>query len=492
MTVSGERCRRADRSMGPMVTRSGIASAPWWLLPAVAALAAVGVVNLWWWMPTRAPLLRRDPGADRPAGAITRVGGESVFAAGLTETGPGRAATLTGSWPGFRGAVRDGRSAGLSGLSAGWESATPRTVWERTVGEGFAGPAIDRGRLFLMDYDRAKGRDALRCLSLEDGREIWRYSYPVPLKRNHGLSRTVPTVAGGKVVAIGPKAHVVCVNADDGRFRWGLDLARDFGATVPPWYTGQCPLVDGDLVILAPGGEQVAMLAVALDTGDVRWRARHESGWKMSHASIAPMDLGGTRYYVYPASGGVLVVRASDGVVVWASDRWKINIATVPTPVVTGNGRVFFTGGYNAGCALLEFQMSEGVMSAVEVFRLKASEFGATQHSPVWHDGHFYGVRADGRLVCLSGTGQVRWTSGNDVSHGLGPVLIADRTLLALAEDGRLSRVSADPAAYRVLGAHQVMEGHECWAPMALADGRLLVRDLTQLVCLDLTGARGL
>ena len=96
-------------------------------------------------------------------------------------------------------------------------------------------------------------QDAIRCLSLDDGREIWRYNYPVEIKRNHGMSRTVPAVSGGYVVTLGPKCQVYCLNAATGALAWKKDLVRECGTTVPPWYAGQCPLIDGDRVILAPG-----------------------------------------------------------------------------------------------------------------------------------------------------------------------------------------------------------------------------------------------
>ena len=82
------------------------------------------------------------------------------------------------------------------------------------MGEGYAGAAILDGRVYVMDYDREHKQDALRCLSLADGREIWRYAYPDSVKRNHGMSRTVPAVTDKIVVALGPKCHVVCLNSD--------------------------------------------------------------------------------------------------------------------------------------------------------------------------------------------------------------------------------------------------------------------------------------
>lgn len=456
------------------------------LVPWLAA--GVAAVLFAWWLkaPVATPVTLREPGADRPAGIAVAGLITNVFAAGKLESGPGKAADLAGSWPRFRGPRLDGIGAEADAVARSWPGGKPAQLWSIEVGEGFAGPVVANGRVYLMDYDRTRQRDAVRCLSLADGAEIWRFSYPVTVKRNHGLTRTVPALAGGGVVAIGPKCHVVVVEADTGRFRWGIDLEKDHGTTVPPWYTGQCPLVDGDLVILAPGGPEALLMGVELESGTIRWRTPNPNGWKMTHSSVVPMELAGRPYYLYCASGGVVAVNAADGSVAWESNAWKINIATVPTPVLVEGGRVFLTGGYNAGCLMLEFTGKDGKLEAREVFRARADVFGATQHSPIWYRGHLYGIRADGRFVCLSPEGKVVWASGPEASFGLGPLLMAGGGLIfALNERGRLVLLEAVPEAYRPLAQAEVMDGHECWAPMALAGGRLLVRDLTRMVCLQ-------
>lgn len=460
-----------------------------WIAAGVAGVVLVG----WLFVPLRTPVAIRVPGADRPAGEAG-AGGETadVFAAARLVAGPGKPGSQPGEWPRFRGADLDGISRESTPLLRSWPGAGPRAEWTVEVGEGFAGPVVARGRVYLMDYDREAQRDALRCLSLADGAEIWRFSYPVSVKRNHGLTRTVPTLAGNRVVAMGPKCHVVVVDADTGRFHWGVDLVRDQGTTVPPWYTGQCPLVEEGTVVLAPGGPEALLLGLDLETGRERWRTPNPQGWKMTHSSVVPMEVGGVRYLLYCASGGVVAVTAADGVTAWESASWKINIATVPSPVLLGDGRVFLTGGYNAGSLLLEFRVENGVLSAREVFRVKASVFGATQHSPVWHDNHLYGIRADGRLVCLAADGTVVWAGDPAANFGLGPLLVAGGMIYALNDGGRLSLVEATPAGYRPLAEAQVVEdAHECWAPLALAGGRLLVRDLTRLRCLQVGAESG-
>jgi outer membrane protein assembly factor BamB len=353
------------------------------------------------------------------------------------------------------------------------------------VGEGYAGAAVLNGRVYLMDYDREKKQDALRCLWLEDGHEIWRYSYPVSVKRNHGMSRTVPAVTEKLVVAMGPKCHVLCADAVTGELRWGLDLVRQYGATVPPWYAGQCPLVENGAVILAPGGKDALLLAVEAETGKVLWQTPNPRGWKMTHSSIMPMEFGGERMYVYCANNGVVGVSAKDGKILWDTKDWKISIATVPSPLVLDNGRIFLSGGYNAGSLMLQLKKEGDRFVAQTLFRLEPEVFGATQHTPVLYNGHIYGVRADGRFVCLSLEGKTVWASDAGQQFGLGPFLLADGLIFAMNDSGLLRLIEASPEKYKLFGQAQVLKGRESWGPLALADGRLLARDLTRMVCLQ-------
>jgi outer membrane protein assembly factor BamB len=352
------------------------------------------------------------------------------------------------------------------------------------VGEGYAGPAVAASRVYVMDHDRERQQDALRCLSLETGKEMWRFAYPMAVKRNHGMSRTVPTVSGEVVVAMGPKCHVVCCDAKTGALKWGMDLVQEEGATVPPWYTGQCPLVDGEIVILAPGGKETILMAVEVAGGKVRWRTPNPLGWKMTHSSVMRTEINGVSQYVYCASGGVIGVRADDGRVLWQTTDWKIGIATVPSPVPIPGGRLFLAGGYNAGSVMLRVEQADGTWSANAEFRLKPEVFGSTQHTPVFHANRLYGIRPDGDLACLDLEGRLQWSTGQ-LRFGLGPFLVVNDLIYALAEGGQLSLIEPGSTECRVLAQADVLEGREAWAPMAFAEGRLLLRDLKELVCLD-------
>ncbi len=142
-------------------------------------------------------------------------------------------------------------AAGSVNLARDWKTTPPREVWSLDVGEGYAGVAVRRGRVYLLDYDRDAKESALRCLSLAYGKELKRYAFPLTIKRSHGMARTAPAVTEIFVVALDSKDNVLCLNAASGELKWSVSLVREFGATMPDWYAGQCPLVDGDKVILA-------------------------------------------------------------------------------------------------------------------------------------------------------------------------------------------------------------------------------------------------
>lgn len=434
-------------------------------------------------------LQERQPGMDRTGtAAVTEE--KSPILLGKLVPGVGTPApTLAGAWPRFRGANGDNIATEPVAISRKWEATGPAKLWSIDLGEGYAGAAIVNGRVYVLDYDQAESADALRCLSLADGKEIWRFSYPVKTKRNHGMSRTTPTVVGKYVISLGPKCHVVCLDATTGNLVWGIDLVKDYNTEVPQWYAGQCPLVDGQRVILAPGGDAL-MIAVELATGKVIWKTPNPHDWKMTHSSIVPIEFAGKRQYVYCGSGGVAGIAAEDGQQLWQTDAWQISIATVPSPIDLGAGKLFFAGGYNAGALMVQLKQTDGTIVPEKLFSLNAAVFGATQQTPILYQGNIYGVRPDGQLTCLDLTGKVRWTSGTTNKFGLGPLLIGNGLIFVMNDEGLLTLAEATPAAYRPLAKAQILHGHDSWGPLALAGGRLLARDLTQMVCLDVTGGK--
>jgi len=451
------------------------------VIPGLFVLLALAALAFWVRGGRALPLQLREPGQDQ----VLETAHSAVNLAGVFTKSDGIPAKLPGMWPGFRGPNLDGVSDETVPLARAWPSGGPPVLWSVEMGEGYAGAAVRAGRVYVLDYDQEGRRDVLRCLSLTDGKEIWRRAYPVKVKRNHGMSRTVPAVSEKYVVTLGPKCHVLCVDAITGEFKWGIDLAREYGTKVPPWYAGQCPIIDGDRAIIAPGGSAL-MIAVDCATGKVLWKTPNPKNWPMSHASIMPMTFNGKRMYLYPAVGGVAGISAADGRLLWQTEEWQIKIATIPTPIPLPDGRIFLTGGYNAGSIMLQLKAQGEQITAAPLFRLTADRFGSGQQTPILYQNHIYGVIPNGELACIDLNGKTRWTSGNTRRFGLGPYTIAGGMIYVMNDTGLLTLVEASPNGYKQLAEAPVLTGHDSWAPLAIAGGRLLARDLTRMVCLDI------
>lgn len=473
-------------------TREATAGAAAAGLAAIAAIAA-----LWWWL-SAAPSFDLDLRVPLESNITLRASGITapLDLSGTFISFGGVPAALQGFWPRFRGTGFDNIAAPDERLADTWPRGGPEVLWSIPLGDGHAGPAVLGGRFFVMDYDEDLGGDALRCFSLADGTEIWRRWYGVKIKRNHGISRTVPAVTEKFVVAMGPKCHVTCLDSQTGEFLWGIDLQKDYETQVPLWYTGQCPLIDGDTAVVAPGGSAL-LVGIDCATGDVKWRTPNPDGWAMSHSSVMPMEFGGRRMYVYCAIGGVVGVAADGpdaGEVLWRTDAWDRPVIS-PSPIIFEDGRIFLTAGYGGGSMMIRVSEDGGAFRAETVYTLDKTVFSSEQQTPILYEGYLYGVltndagAARREFACLDPAGEVVWTSGRENRFGLGPFLVADGKILVLSDDGVLTMIEATPAGYRQMVQAEVLDGRDAWGPMALVDGRLLLRDSRTLKCLDV-GAR--
>jgi len=462
------------------------------LIPLVLALAGAWAVrHLWHAAHAAVDVSERLPGADNRPQDLLGAGEPNEIVGQLSQF-DGVPADLPGAWPGFRGADFDNISKEAVQLAQQWPEQGPKVLWSLEVGEGFAGAAIRAGRVYLMDYDRPNQVDAIRCLSLTDAKEIWRYAYPVKIKRWHGMSRTVPAVTDTHIVTMGPKCHVTCLNSVTGEFSWMLNLVREYGSKLPQWYTSQCPLIDEGKAIIAPAGDEVLMMAVDCASGEVLWTTPNPDQWAMTHSSIVPMSFGGERFYIYcggsTSSGGIVGVSAEDGRVLWKNEQWRVR-TNVPAPVVVGPDRVFVSAGYaqkKYGCAMLRLVQESGQIQAKLAYLHPTTVFGTMQQTPILYQDHLYGVGMNKQLTCMDLDAQVLWTSTSANKFGHGPYMIAGDKLYVMDDAGVLTMVEASPTGYTPLAqAEMFVDGVEAWGPMAMASGHLILRDLTRMICVD-------
>jgi outer membrane protein assembly factor BamB len=466
-----------------------------------AACAAVWSLSAWLGRESAPLTVRaaRAEGSLAEAKAGARTASGDVILAGCFKSHPEVPAGATsGFWPGFRGAARDNvaRRSDSGALSEAWPPEGPQVLWSAPLGDGHAMPALAGGCLYVLDYDEARGGDCLRSLNADTGAARWEYLYAVKTKRNHGISRTVAATDGDAVVTVGPQCHVLCLTATNGAYRWGFNLAERYGAKVPLWYAGQCPLLDGGAAVFAPAGTNVLLCGIDLKSGETIFETPNPGGLGMSHASVMVLEAEGVRQYLYAALGGIAGVAASGperGRLLWKTSAFAPSVVA-PSPLPLAQGRFFMTAGYGSGGAMFGVTRdAAGAWKADVLFKTDRKHFASEQQTPVALDGLLYAVLpSDGggdrqQLACMTPEGERLWASGRDDAFGLGPYVAAEGGLMYLLDDtGTLTLARVGREGYRRLARHALMggKGRDAWGPLVLADGRLYARDSARLYCL--------
>jgi outer membrane protein assembly factor BamB len=396
-------------------------------------------------------------------------------------------------WPGYLGPNRDGTSA-EKGLLRSWPKEGPKVLWTAPVAIGYGGPVASGGKVYLLDRDDKVG-DNLRCLDLSTGTELWNFAYEAPGTFNHPGSRTTPSVDGSHVYTCGPLGDLYCINTSTHKPVWHKNVWKDFGGSeLPRWAITQNPLVYGNLVIVAAQTSEAGVVAYDKLTGELKWKSPALSGAagyvspsivKVGADDQIVMTMAATGFGRSAGGGSVNGIDPLSGKVLWTYTNWQCGIP-VPHAVDAGEGRVLITGGYRAGAAMIKVQKKEdGSYGVTELF--KNADFGSHTQPPILYKDHFYAQytineRSDG-LVCMSMDGRVKWRTGEDPAFVRGGSILADGLLLSTDGNTTLYLIEPDPSGFKPLSRADLLEPGENWAPIALVDGKLLIRDQKQLKC---------
>jgi outer membrane protein assembly factor BamB len=464
----------------------------------LSGITTICIVAFFWWLlndPSKA-FVTNVPGMDK-RNAVANSANNKVVKIGEHFTAfETIKSNLTETWPRFRGENFDNISKSTIKLVDKFGDIKKRIRWSVELGEGHAGAAIYKGSVYVLDYDETKRADMLKCFSLVDGKESWRRWYDIAIKRNHGMSRTIPAISDKYILSIGPRCDVMCLDRENGNFRWGVDIEKEYNTEVPLWYTGQCALMDDNKAIIATGGKAL-MVAFDCETGKKIWETPNPNKWKMSHSSIMPYTYKGKKMYVYSAVGGVCGIAADGpdaGKVLWESSAWSHNVIA-PSPVCMPDGKIFLTAGYGGGSMLFQLkEAAKGFTATVLTEYLPKDGLACEQQTPLYYQGHLFGILPkDGgtlrnQLVCVdpSSPKKIIWSSGKTTRFGLGPYLISDDKMFILNDEGVLTIAKPSISKFEMLDEAKVFDAQDAWAPMAIADGYLVLRDSKKMYCIDL------
>jgi len=398
-------------------------------------------------------------------------------------------------WPQWRGPHRDGVSK-ESALLLDWSDKTPPLLWVyREAGAGYSAPTIVGTTLYSQGA--AEGYDFAFALDTGTGTLIWKQNlgteYVDYQNRGKGARGSI-TVDGDKLYMIRGGGQIHCLSASDGKMLWQKDFVEDFGGKMmSDWGYSESPLVDGNLVICSPGGDEGTVVALNKDSGAVVWRSKELTD-RCTYSSPIVVDVDGIRQYVQLTEKCVAGIAAKDGKLLWKVDAPGFRIAVISTPISLDN-RVYITTGYNFGCILLQLAKAGDGCNVETIYENKNM---VNQHGGVvLIDGHIYGYSDLSGWTCQNvESGEIVWNTGRsgEVGIGKGAVLgISNRLICQEERTGLLSIMEATPEGCKELGrmpfperTEIVTQDNMVWTHPVVSHGKLYLRDHDLLFCYQL------
>jgi outer membrane protein assembly factor BamB len=383
-------------------------------------------------------------------------------------------------WPQWRGPDRDAKVADFTAPKT-WPKELAQK-WKVTVGEGVSTPALVGDKLYV--FSRQDGNEVTRCLEAATGKEVWKEAYPAegatgPSQPFSG-PRSSPAVAEGKVVTLGVRGVLSCLDAAKGTNLWRKD---EFVGAYPRFFSACSPLITEGLCIAQLGGPgNGGIVAYELATGEPKWKW---TGDGAAYSSPVLMSIGGTRCLVAMTDKKVVALNLSDGKLAWETPFVPQGMAyNAATPIVDGQTLIYTGSG--RGVKAVTFQKEGESVVSKELWSnpSKSVQF----NTPVLKDGFLYGLTQGSDLFCLNAhDGQTAWSvpagpsGGGRGARGFGSVVDAGSVLLALTPASELVVFKPDAKAYSEEARIKVAEAPTHAYPV-LAGDRVFIKDRENLM----------
>ena len=381
-------------------------------------------------------------------------------------------------WPQWHGPNRTSISA-ETGLLKTWPADGPAIVWSiSNLGEGYGSIAIKGDRIYVQGVK--DGQSSVFCLNRADGKTVWVTPLGARLGQDRGPGpRGTPTVDGDKLYALSESGELGCLKTSDGSVVWRRNILKDFGGQNPKWLISESPLIDGDRLVVTPGGQGAGIVALNKTDGKTIWTTKELSD-EAGYSSCIATDVGGVRTIVGFTGRAGVGVRATDGKLMWRYEPVSNRTANIATPIVHDN-KVFYTSDYGTGCALLGLKAEGGEVKAQEIYFSR--EMKNHHGGVVLHNGYIYGFNS-AILSCVEfATGKTVW---RDRSVGKGTLTYADGQLYLLSEKNVVGLAEASPAGYKETGRFQIADqGWPSWAHPVVCGGKFYIRNQGTLACYD-------
>ncbi|HEX8145455.1 MAG TPA: PQQ-binding-like beta-propeller repeat protein [Pyrinomonadaceae bacterium] len=380
-------------------------------------------------------------------------------------------------WTDFRGPMRDGRYDEVA-IRTNWPAEGLPQLWKQPVGGGYASFVVAEGRAITIEQRRSQ--EVVAAYDVETGRELWTHGWTAEFRESLGGDgpRATPTWHDGRVYALGAAGELRCLEAKSGKLIWNRNILSDNGAQNIDWGMAASPLVVDDKVIVLPGGSSgKSVVAYNRLSGAPVWKVLSDQA---SYTSPMLVTLAGRRQVIVVTASRIVGLAPEDGSLLWETPWQNGASINVSQPIVVDPNRFFISAGYGKGAALVEISGSGKSLSASKVWENNSMK--NKFNSSVLHQGYVYGLD-EGILSCVDArSGERKWKGGR---YGYGQVLLASGHLIITTENGEVVLVRATPDAHTELARFSSLEGRT-WNTPALAGGRLLVRNATQMAAYNI------
>ena len=395
----------------------------------------------------------------------------------LVATSGQSAPPASGDWPQWRGPDRSGLSR-ESGLLKQWPAGGPPLLWSTTnLGAGYGSISTSGDRLFVQGLRNRQS--IVSALSRADGKGLWSKALGPGVENDRGPGpRGTPTVDGDRLYVLTENGDLACLK-HDGTMVWQRNILKDFGARNIGWLISESPLVDGNQLIVTPGGRGASIVALDKMTGTTIWTSKELSD-EAAYSSTVVADVQGVRTVMALTAEAGVGVRASDGKLMWRYRPAANNTANAATPIFFDN-KVFYSSDYGTGGALLGLRAEGGEVKAQEIYFTR--EMQNHHGGVVLVNGYLYGYN-NSILTCLEfATGKMLWRNR---AVGKGAISYADGNLYIVGEDFVVGLVEATSVGYREKGRFEIRDqGLPAWAHPVVSGGRLYIRNQGILTSYD-------
>ena len=386
--------------------------------------------------------------------------------------------SLAGDWPQWRGPNRDGVST-EKGLLDKWPEGGPELVWKaKGLGVGFSSVSVRDGMIYTMGDGKESSH--VFCLDAKNGKILWTSKGVGKTGGNYKGTRCTPTLDGDRLYALGQFGDLVCLEASNGAEVWRRSLTEDFGGRSGGWNYTESPLVDGDKVMVTPGGKKGAVVALGTKNGKLAWQSKDFTDGAQ-YSSLIARDFGGRRQYIQLTGASVVGLDAKTGETLWRASR-KGSTATVSTPVFH-QGHLFVSSAYGVGCNGFKVTRNKAGFSAKQIYANKSI---SNHHGGCIRVGDYVYGSSRSTLACLElKTGKEMWRKR---SAGKGSIVVVDGKIILRAESGPIALVELNPKAYKEISRFDQPDRSraKAWPHPVVSNGILYIRDQGILLAHDL------